>query len=317
MKKSLILYNGTAVSAQQKSMIMKRIIFALSMAVMLMACDNEAAKQQKSTTTGFEVKDLNTASPDCDQYVLLSTSLGDIKIRLYREAPQHRKNFINLVMNNYYDGQIFYRVDPGSLIQAGDYTSVKNRKFRKDMGASDVDYTVPHEIDATKRIHKRGALAAPSHSKGIRSSGGHFFIVSNKKVKEADVDAAEKVYNKELVNKMFLEVQKPHAQELKKLSAMAEVDREKEKEYKKKITELMNEARKAVSGKEFRYTKAQRNAYLKEGGMPALDPYYTVFGEVVEGMDVVDAISWVSVYEGRPREDVIIKKITVINDTVE
>lgn len=317
MKKSLILYNGTAVSAQQKSMIMKRIIFAFSMAVMLMACDNEAAKQQKSTTTGFEVKDLNTASPDCDQYVLLSTSLGDIKIRLYREAPQHRKNFINLVMNNYYDGQIFYRVDPGSLIQAGDYTSVKNRKFRKDMGASDVDYTVPHEIDATKRIHKRGALAAPSHSKGIRSSGGHFFIVSNKKVKEADVDAAEKVYNKELVNKMFLEVQKPHAQELKKLSAMAEVDREKEKEYKKKITELMNEARKAVSGKEFRYTKAQRNAYLKEGGMPALDPYYTVFGEVVEGMDVVDAISWVSVYEGRPREDVIIKKITVINDTVE
>ena len=287
------------------------------MAVMLMACDNEAAKQQKSTTTGFEVKDLNTASPDCDQYVLLSTSLGDIKIRLYREAPQHRKNFINLVMNNYYDGQIFYRVDPGSLIQAGDYTSVKNRKFRKDMGASDVDYTVPHEIDATKRIHKRGALAAPSHSKGIRSSGGHFFIVSNKKVKEADVDAAEKVYNKELVNKMFLEVQKPHAQELKKLSAMAEVDREKEKEYKKKITELMNEARKAVSGKEFRYTKTQRNAYLKEGGMPALDPYYTVFGEVVEGMDVVDAISWVSVYEGRPREDVIIKKITVINDTVE
>ena len=112
-------------------------------------------------------------------------------------------------------------------------------------------------------------------------------------------------------------MQKPHAQELKKLSAMAEVDREKEKEYKKKITELMNEARKAVSGKEFRYTKAQRNAYLKEGGMPALDPYYTVFGEVVEGMDVVDAISWVSVYEGRPREDVIIKKITVINDTVE
>lgn len=296
---------------------MKRIIFALSMAVMLMACDNEAAKQQKSTTTGFEVKDLNTASPDCDQYVLLSTSLGDIKIKLYREAPQHRKNFINLVMNGYYDGQIFYRVDPGSLIQAGDYTSAKNRKFRKDMGVSDVDYTVPHEIDAAKRIHKRGALAAPSHSKGIRSSGGHFFIVSNKKVKEADLDAAEKVYNKELVNKMFLEVQKPHAQELKKLGAMAEVDREKEREYKKKITELMNEARKAVSGKEFRYTKTQRNTYLKEGGMPALDPYYTVFGEVVEGMDVVDAISWVSVYEGRPREDIVIKKITVVNDKTE
>ena len=295
-------------------MLMKRIIFAFSLLALLMSCSETTTKQEKKSSTGFEVKDLNTDSPDCDQYVLMSTSRGDVKIKLYREAPMHRKNFINLVMNGYYDGQIFYRVDPGMLIQAGDYTSAKNRKFRKNMGASDVDYTVPHEIDATKRVHKRGALAAPSHSKGIRSSGGHFFIVSNKKVKETDINAAEKEYNKELVNKMFLELQKPHLKELNKLSAMAEVDKDKEKEYKKRISELMGEARKAARSKEFHYTKAQRNAYLKEGGMPALDPYYTVFGEVVEGMDIVDAISWVSVYEGRPREDVVIKKITVINE---
>lgn len=287
------------------------------MVAFLLSCGGEAVKQEQKPKNGLEIKDLNTESPDCDQYVLMSTSHGDVKIKLYRETPLHRKNFINLVMNGYYDGQIFYRVDPGTLIQTGDYTSVKNRKFRKDMGASDVEYTVPHEIDATKCVHKRGALAAPSHTKGIRSSGGHFYIVSNKKVKETDIDAAEKMYNKELVNKMFLELQKPHIKELNKLSAMAEVDKEKEKEYKKKITELMNQARKAAAGKEFHYTKAQRSAYLKDGGMPALDPYYTVFGEVVEGMDVVDAISWVSVYEGRPREDVVIKKITVINDGIE
>ena len=287
------------------------------MVAFLLSCGGEAIKQEQKPKNGLEIKDLNTESPDCDQYVLMSTSHGDVKIKLYRETPLHRKNFINLVMNGYYDGQIFYRVDPGTLIQTGDYTSVKNRKFRKDMGASDVEYTVPHEIDATKCVHKRGALAAPSHTKGIRSSGGHFYIVSNKKVKETDIDAAEKMYNKELVNKMFLELQKPHIKELNKLSAMAEVDKEKEKEYKKKITELMNQARKAAAGKEFHYTKAQRSAYLKDGGMPALDPYYTVFGEVVEGLDVVDAISWVSVYEGRPREDVVIKKITVINDGIE
>ena len=287
------------------------------MVAFLLSCGGEAVKQEQKPKNGLEIKDLNTESPDCDQYVLMSTSHGDVKIKLYRETPLHRKNFINLVMNGYYDGQIFYRVDPGTLIQTGDYTSVKNRKFRKDMGASDVEYTVPHEIDATKCVHKRGAVAAPSHTKGIRSSGGHFYIVSNKKVKETDIDAAEKMYNKELVNKMFLELQKPHIKELNKLSAMAEVDKEKEKEYKKKITELMNQARKAAAGKEFHYTKAQRSAYLKDGGMPALDPYYTVFGEVVEGMDVVDAISWVSVYEGRPREDVVIKKITVINDGIE
>lgn len=295
-------------------MIMKKILFALSLLALFVACDSGTVKQPAKPRNGLELKELNADSPDCDQYVLMSTSRGDVKIKLYREAPLHRKNFINLVMNGYYDGQIFYRVVPGSMIQTGDYTSVNDRKFRKNMGASDVDYTVPHEIDATKRLHKRGALAAPSHTKGIRSSGGHFYIVSNKKVKESDVDAAEKLYNKELVNKMFLELQKPYLKELNKLSAMAEVDKEKEKEYKKRISELMNEARKAARDKEFHYSKAQRADYMENGGMPALDPYYTVFGEVVEGMDVVDAISWVSVYEGRPREDVVINKITVMND---
>lgn len=292
---------------------MKKILFALSLVALLVSCGETATKQPKVKSKGFEVKELNVDSPDCDQYVLMSTSHGDIKIKLYRDAPMHRKNFINLVMNGYYDGQIFYRVDQGRLIQAGDYTSVTNRKKRKDMGVADVDYTIPHEIDATKRVHKRGALAAPSHTKGVRSSGGHFYIVANKKVKDKTIDAAEKDYTKDMVNKMFLELQKPHLKELNDLSAMAEIDREKEREYKKMVSTLMNESRKAVRGKEFHYTKAQRNAFLNDGGMPELDPYYTVFGEVVEGMDVVDKISWESVYEGRPDKDVVIKKVTVLD----
>ena len=72
------------------------------------------------------VKELNVNSPDSDQYVKLETNMGDIVLKLYRETQGHRKNFINLVMNGYYNGQIFYRVDRGSLIQAGDYTSIKD-----------------------------------------------------------------------------------------------------------------------------------------------------------------------------------------------
>ena len=105
---------------------MKRIFFAFSILAMLLSCAGETATQEKKSSTGFEIKDLNTASPDCDQYVLMSTSHGDVKIKLYRETPLHRRNFINLVMNGYYDGQIFYRVVPGAMIQTGDYTSIKN-----------------------------------------------------------------------------------------------------------------------------------------------------------------------------------------------
>ena len=292
---------------------MKKIIFAFSIVALLLSCGEGTVKQEKKSKAGFEIKDLNVDSPDCDQYVLMSTSRGDIKIKLYRETPLHRKNFINLVMNGYYNGQIFYRVVPGAMIQAGDYTSIKNPKSR-DIGVNDVDYTIPSEIDPAKRTHKRGVLAAASYNRGEYSSGSHFYIVSNKKVKESEINAAEKAYTKELVNMKFRELQKPHSKELNKLRALGENDNRKKEEFNALVNELLAQARKEMKGKDFHYTKAQRNAFLKEGGMPALDPHYTVFGEVVEGMDVVDSISWVSVYEGRPRENVFIKKITVIND---
>ena len=295
-----------------KMTVMKRIFFAFSILALLLSCTAETATQEKKSTTGFEIKDLNTASPDCDQYVLMSTSHGDVKIKLYRETPLHRKNFINLVMNGYYDGQIFYRVVPGSMIQAGDYTSIKN-PTKRDIGVNDVEHTIPSEIDPSKRTHKRGALAAASYNRGEYSSGSHFYIVSNKKVKESEVDAAEKTYTKELVNIKFRELQKPHSKELTKLRALGETDNRKKEEFNALVNELLAQARKELKGKDFHYSKAQRAAFLKEGGMPALDPHYTVFGEVVEGMEVVDAISWVSVYEGRPRENVFIKKITIID----
>lgn len=295
-----------------KHAVMKRIFFAFSIIALMLSCSGGTKTQETKSSTGFEIKDLNTQSPDCDQYVLMSTSRGDIKIKLYRETPLHRKNFINLVMNGYYDGQIFYRVVPGSMIQAGDYTSIKNPN-KRDIGVNDVEHTVPSEIDPAKRTHKRGALAAASYNRGEYSSGSHFYIVSNKKVKETEISAAEKTYTKELVNIKFRELQKPHSKELTKLRALGETDNRKKEEFNAKVNELLSEARKQMKGKDFHYSKAQRAAFLNDGGMPALDPHYTVFGEVVEGMDIVDAISWVSVYEGRPRENVFIKKITVID----
>lgn len=293
---------------------MKKIIFLFSIMALLVSCSGGESKQEHKPAMGEKNwRPDSVDCPDCDQYVLMSTSHGDIKIKLYRETPLHRRNFISLVMSGYYNGQIFYRVVPGAMIQAGDYTSIKNPKSR-DIGVNDVDYTIPSEIDPAKRTHRRGALAAASYNKGEYSSGSHFYIVSNKKVKESEVNAAEKAYTKELVNMKFREIQKPHSKELNKLRALGENDNRKKEEFNAKVNELLAEARRQMQGKDFHYTKAQRNTFLKEGGMPALDPHYTVFGEVVEGMDVVDAISWVSVYEGRPRENVFIKKITVIND---
>ncbi|MBQ9215045.1 MAG: peptidylprolyl isomerase [Bacteroidales bacterium] len=63
----------------------------------------------------------------------------------------------------------------------------------------------------------------------------------------------------------------------------------------------------------FEFSQDQLKAYEEIGGAPTLDAQYTVFGEVVEGMDVVDKIATVEKDQAdRPTTDVKIIKATVI-----
>lgn len=274
--------------------------------------DKEQKKVQEPAAKGALVKDLNIESPDSDQYVQLATNMGDITIKLYRETPGHRKNFINLVMNGFYDGQLFYRVKKDLLIQTGDYTS-RTKPDAADLGVTDVDFTVPSEIDASKRYHKRGAVAAASFNKGDYSSGAHFYIVTGKPADENELKLSERKVNEELVTKKFHEVQAPYRQQIHRLNNAAKHDAKKQEELNKLVSKLMAEARAAVKGNEFKYSAKQRKEYLGTGGLPHLDAHYTVFGEVVEGMDVVDKISTVdATSKGRPRQHVKINKVTIL-----
>ena len=278
----------------------------------LLSCggSNNSGKQQQEPQQ--LVKQLNVNSPDCDQYVLMSTNYGDIKIKLYRETPLHRKNFINLVMNGFYDGQLFYRVQKDLLIQTGDYTS-KTKPDGPELGVTDVEFTVPAEIDPVKRIHKRGALAAASFYRGEKSSGAHFYIVTGKPAKDNELKLSERKINEELVNNKFLEIQKPYRQQIYRLKNAAEHDVAKKEELGRLIGRLMSEARAAMKGKEFSYTAAQRNLYKKTGGLPHLDAYYTVFGEVVEGLEVIEAMQETKTDRfDRPYEDIKIVKATLV-----
>ncbi|NNF32794.1 MAG: PKD domain-containing protein [Saprospiraceae bacterium] len=61
------------------------------------------------------------------------------------------------------------------------------------------------------------------------------------------------------------------------------------------------------------YSPNQIKQYVEQGGYPYLDGQYTVFGQVIEGIEVIDSIASVRTNRGdRPLEDILIKKIRVI-----
>ena len=298
---------------------MKSLHLLLMTAFLICSCASGGDKEQKTEPKPAEstslVKDLNTNSPDSDQYVKLETNMGVVTIKLYRETPGHRKNFINLVMNGFYDGQLFYRVKKDLLIQTGDYTS-KTKPDAADLGVTDVEFTVPSEIDATKRYHKRGAVAAASFNKGDYSSGAHFYIVTGKTAADNDLKLSERKVTEELVAKKFQELQAPYRQQIHRLNNAAKHDAKKKDELSKLVNKLRAEARAAVKGNEFTYSAEQRKEYMNSGGLPHLDAYYTVFGEVVEGMDVVDKIAKVKTVSKGFHQDVPADPVIIL-DAVE
>jgi cyclophilin family peptidyl-prolyl cis-trans isomerase len=199
--------------------------------------------------------------------VLLETSMGNIRVVLYNETPRHRDNFLKLVKEGYYDGNLFHRVISSFMIQTGDSTT-RHAKPGEEVGLHSPDYTIPAEIVFPKYFHKRGALAAAREPDDVNpehaSSGSQFYIVYGRRFSEDMIDAAQARLDKSTGGKVVL-------------------------------------------------TPELREAYFKIGGTPHLDGQYTVFGEVVEGLDVVNKIQMVETDEkNRPKEDVKIIKATII-----
>ena len=199
--------------------------------------------------------------------VVLETSMGNVRIVLHNETPLHRDNFLKLVRDGYYDGNLFHRVISSFMIQTGDSTS-RHAQPGAPAGDYSPDYTLPAEIRYPALYHHRGAVAAARESDDVnpehRSSASQFYIVYGRRFNEDMLDQVQ-----------------------------ARLD----KATKGKVT----------------IPPALREAYYKKGGTPHLDGQYTVFGEVVEGMDVVQAIQNVETdAHDRPLQDVRILRAVVV-----
>ena len=282
-------------------------LVALIAMMLFTACQNI-----KKETPQVEPEDTDTIIVDADQYLLMETSEGNITFKLYRETPLHRHNFVKLARKGYYDNQQFYRIQNNFTVQAGDPKS-KGATREVPLGENDVDYTIPEEIQPEKFFHKRGALAMASYYKMEKSSGGQFYIVTGFKYSDTKLFNAEDKYNKELRKEVFDSIThtSPYVEQLKEYAKDQKRYMPKIRELKKQITADTDKV--MAKRKQFHYTAEQKKLYKTIGGAADLDGYYTVFGEVIEGLDVLTKIEKRAVDSRlRPIDPVIIKRVREI-----
>lgn len=238
----------------------------------------------------------------------LETTMGPIKIKLYDDTPQHRDNFVKLVKEGFYDGVLFHRVINDFMVQTGDPDS-KEAQPGQMLGGGDPGYTLPAEIIYPKHYHKYGALAAARTGDNVnperRSSSSQFYIVTGRKASQMELDRmAERAVvgeRQELFRKLF---------EQNKDSIKAMGDRGDREAMMELRQQMIDSVEKSVPARPLPQEMAQD--YLTLGGTPHLDNQYTVFGEVVSGMETVEKIQKVETDgNDRPKEDVRIIKATI------
>ena len=258
---------------------MKRILFVL---LTILACCFVACKSEKKARNMSEETRLK-----------IETTAGDIVVKLYNETPKHRDNFIKLAEG-----------DPES----------KNAAKGQMLGSGDVGYTVPAEFVYPKYFHKKGALSAARQGDNVNpekaSSGCQFYIVTGKVYSDSTLLGMEQQMNQMRFNNLFNTLASKHAKDIYKMRKAGD-----QEGLMNLQDTLIAQVEKQLAGQpEFRFTPEQVKAYTTVGGTPHLDGEYTVFGEVLEGMEVVDKIQRVKTDRNdRPEEDVKIIKVEVLD----
>lgn len=238
--------------------------------------------------------------------VIISTSMGDMKVRLYNESPLHRDNFLKLTGEGFYNDLLFHRVIHDFMVQCGDPDS-KNALPGVRLGNGGPGYTIPAEI-VPSLFHKKGALAAARQGDQTNpekaSSGSQFYIVQGKIFRQGELDTLEIKMNDGLQQNIMRTLFLPAQEELNRYR-----NENNQEAFNMKVAELQAKADSIFTATpKMKFTEAQRQAYTTVGGTPHLDGGYTVFGEVVEGLDVLDKIAASETDQAdRPLQDIKLK----------
>ncbi|MBJ2188002.1 MAG: peptidylprolyl isomerase [Muribaculaceae bacterium] len=290
-------------------------IIAAIVAFAFAACGSASAKTEQAAAN--QTNDTTMTEPSFNPAdtssvkVEVNTTLGSFTILLYGDTPRHRDNFVKHVKEGYYDGTLFHRVINQFMIQAGDPDS-KNAAPGQRLGAGGPDYTLEAEIIFPKHFHKRGALAAARQGDQVnpqkRSSGSQFYVVTGRKMIPAQIDALASQLKNQQLQSTFNGLAAEHMADIRKMQAEGD-----SAGLKKLQEELIAQTEATVAAHPIEITDEMKEAYTTVGGAPHLDGAYTVFGEVLEGMDVIDKIEKAETDgSDRPKEDIRILSMKLL-----
>lgn len=270
---------------------MKNFLILLSLITIISCTKNEGNPQENNT----------------DEIVIIDTDFGEMYVVLYDETPLHKENFLKLAKEGFYDSTTFHRVIEGFMIQGGDPNSKDDIPFNDGQGGP--GYTIDAEFNP-KFYHKKGALSAArlgdQQNPERKSSGSQFYVVHGQPVESLQLDQIlSNINNTERQNMIRKYVQSPENQEV--LTSLQENQASGNIQGVQAIIDRIEPI--ATEGFIPRiYTQEQRETYANIGGTPFLDGNYTVFGEVIRGLSVIDSIAVQQTGAAdRPEESIMMK----------
>lgn len=281
------------------------------MTVVLLFANCSGNKQTNNQQDGIMTQTKDTIADNGLKKVKITTSLGDIVVELYNETPKHRDNFLKLAKEGYYDGVLFHRVIRQFMIQTGDGDS-KNADANTMLGVGGPGYNIDAEIVYPQYFHKKGALAAARQADQVNpkreSSGSQFYIVTGRTYSQDQLNQMQAQIATMRTQQILDSIVAPYRKDIMKMRAAND-----EAGLDKLSQELIAKAKAEYEKAPFSFTPEQVKAYTTIGGTPHLDGQYTVFGEVVSGMDVVEQIENAETGRAdRPKNDIKIISMTIL-----
>jgi len=252
---------------------------------------------------------LSSCAQEQDEIVVISTPYGDMTAVLFDETPLHKANFLELAKSGKYDSVLFHRVINQFMIQTGNLATGKEEKG--------VDYMLPAEFLSEKYIHEKGALAAArtgdASNPEKKSSGSQFYIVHGEKFDDEGLAArADRrqylklsgIFQRMLRSERFPELTEKYNYHVNKFREDSTYDFNRaQRELIFNSIDVMEE--RFGPQDDPGYPDWAKEVYATIGGAPHLDGQYTVFGKVVEGLDVIDKIAATPTNQrDRPIEDI-------------